>query len=92
MRFEHTETSGWNAAFRGMRNPLESWDRSDSSWEEFNFPFWRQGCPKPLYKNYIIGEKDMELAQKLIKGGPPHSKFLRYIHASVDITAPLYWY
>ena len=77
MKFENTEVTGFEAAFRGMRNPLESWDRSDS------------------YKNlsngqYIIGNRDIELAQKLIVGGPPHSKFLRYIHASCDMTAPLY--
>ena len=77
MKFENTEVSGWSAAFRGMRNPLESWDRSDSYQDNV--------------LGFVIGEKDMELAQRLIKGGPPHSKFLRYIHVSVDMTAPLYF-
>ena len=76
MKFENSETTGFEAAFRGMRNPLESWDRSDSYSDNV--------------LGFVIGEKDLELAQKLIKGGPPHSKFLRYIHASVDMTAPLY--
>lgn len=88
MKFEHTAVTGWEAAFRGMRNPLESWDRSDSHWTDFCI----EGFSKPISTNYTIGEKDMELAQRLISGGPPHSKFLRYIHVSVDITAPIYWW
>lgn len=61
-----------------MRNPLNSWDRSDS----FIDPY--------LY--FIIGPKDMELAKKLVLSGPEHAKFLRQIMVSVDITAPLYWW
>jgi len=61
-----------------MRNPLNSWSRSDS---DFTDP-----------ANPIIGEKDMKLAQKLIKGGSEHRKFLRQIFVSVDITAPTYWW
>ena len=76
MKFENSAVTGFEAAFRGMRNPLESWNRSDSYTDNV--------------LGFVIGEKDMELAQKLILGGPPHSKFLRYIHASVDMTAPLY--
>ena len=76
MKFENSEVVGFEAAFRGMRNPLESWSRSDSYLDNV--------------LGFVIGEKDLDLAQRLIKGGPPHSKFLRYIHASVDMTAPLY--
>ena len=77
MKFEKTEVFGFEAALRGMRNPKNSWDRSDSHNNILGF---------------IIGKKDMKLAQSLIQGGPVHSKFLRYIHVQVDITAPLYWW
>lgn len=76
MRFEKTEVFNFDGALRGMRNPKNSWDRSDSEWTE---------------DGYIIGENDMRLAQALIQGGSEHRKFLRQIFVSVDITAPLYW-
>lgn len=78
MKFDNTEVFGFEAALRGMRNPKNSWDRSDSYNDNV--------------LGFVIGEKDMKLAQSLIQGGPVHSKFLRYIHVQVDITAPLYWY
>ena len=80
--FENTDVWGFDHALRGMRNPLASWDKSDSG---------VYGSSVGV-KNYIIGEKDLELCQKLIKGGPEHRKFLRQIFCSVDITAPLYWW
>lgn len=76
MKFNNTETYNMEGAFRGMRNPLQSWERSDST----------------FYPAVVIGPKDMELAKKLIKGGSEHRKFLRQIIVSVDITAPLYWW
>ena len=79
MKFENTETWGFQHAFRGLRNPKNSWGRSDSYWDTFG-------------KYYFIGSNDMKLAQNLIKGGPEHRKFLRQIFVSVDITAPLYWW
>jgi len=78
MKFEKTEVFGFEAALRGMRNPKNSWNRSDSYNDNI--------------LGFVIGEKDMKLAQSLIQGGPVHSKFLRYIHVQVDITAPLYWW
>lgn len=78
MKFEKTEVFGFEAALRGMRNPKNSWDRSDSYNDNV--------------LGFVIGEKDMKLAQSLIQGGPVHSKFLRYIHVQVDITAPRYWW
>ena len=78
MKINNTEVFGWEAAFRGMRNPKNSWDRSDSYNDNI--------------LGFVIGEKDMKLAQSLISGGPVHSKFLRYIHVQADITAPLYWW
>lgn len=77
MKFENTWVGNLEGAIRGMRNPLASWDKSDSKWSE---------------ESFIIGEKDIELAQRLIKAGPEHRKFLRQIFVSVDITAPLFWW
>lgn len=78
MKFEKTEVWGFEHAIRGMRNPLESWKKSDS--------FIRSP-----HNYYVIGENDLELMQKLIKAGPEHRKFMRQIFVSVDITAPAYF-
>ena len=86
MKFENTEVWGFDHALRGMRNPKESWNQSDS-WE---MPFDDPEGPARNY--YWIGPKDMKLAQTLIKAGPEHRKFMRQIFVSVDITAPLYWW
>lgn len=81
IRIENVETYGWRAALRGMRNPKNSWDRSDT--EYINNPF------RLIEK---IGEKDLELAQRLADAGPVHGKFLRMITVTSDITAPRYWW
>lgn len=80
---EKGEISGVKAAVRGMRNPMNSWDLSDSVFYEYT---------GPDSKNYILGEKDLKLMKKLIKTGPDHRKFLRMITTTMDITAPLYWW
>ena len=87
MKFENTSVFNFDGAFRGMRNPLESWDKSDSFWEQTTK--FEDG-----YRvfEYRIGHDDLELAQKLIKRGSEHRKFMRQIFVSVDITAPLYWW
>lgn len=85
MRFENTQTYGFQAAFRGMRNPLESWDKSDSKIKILI-------GKKQNEERFEIGEKDLELAQRLIAGGNEHAKFLRQIAVWVDITAPLYFW
>ena len=77
IRIEDTETYGWEAAIRGMRNPKNSWSRSDSTGSG---------------ERYLIGEKDLELAQRLADAGPVHGKFLRMITVTCDITAPRYWW
>jgi len=77
MKFEKTAVYGFEGALRGMRNPLNSWDRSDS---------YREG------ENYVIGPADLGLCRRLISGGSEHRKFLRQIFVSVDITAPIYWW
>lgn len=80
IKLEHTDIHGWEAAIRGMRNALESWDRSDSDFAEYS---------GSLIK---IGENDLKLMKKLSKAGDDHGKFLRFIDVTVDITAPLYWW
>lgn len=80
MKFENTEVWGFKHAIRGMRNPLESWDKSDSIFEN------------SLQCFNVIGENDLNLMQRLINAGSEHRKFMRQIFVSVDITAPLYWW
>ena len=77
MKFENTEVWGFEHSLRGMRNPLNSHIKSDSYYDN---------------DNYVIGENDFGLAQRLIKAGNEHRKFMRQIFVSVDITAPLYWW
>ena len=95
MKFSNTSVMNFENAFRGLRNPKNSWNRSDSgklywdgTWyhEELKNYFTEYGV------NFYIGENDMKLAQTLIKAGNEHRKFMRQIFVSVDITAPLYWW
>ena len=98
MKFENTEVFNFEGALRGMRNPLESWNKSDSGYcSKMNCkecPNYENNCVAEKRKgaDYIIGKNDLELAQKLIKAGSEHRKFMRQIFVSVDITAPLYWW
>ena len=92
IKFENTEVFNFEGAFRGMRNPLNSWDKSDSM-----YCYDRESCKDCIFKDkncieeaYVLGPNDIELAQKLIKAGPDHRKFMRQIFVCVDITAPLY--
>lgn len=78
IKLEKTDVMNMENAIRGARNPMNSWDRMDSCYDENG--------------NYILGENDLKLARKLVKAGSDHRKFLRQIFVSVDITAPLYWY
>lgn len=89
MRFENTEVWGFQHAIRGMRNPMNSWDKSDSYWSlsEDGSPI--NPCDEPFL---FIGKNDLSLMQKLIRAGSEHRKFMRQIFVSVDITAPLYWW
>ena len=96
MKFENTRVMNLEGALRGMRNPKESWNRSDTTVrvvskndKAFNEMF-RVGAT-PFSTVITIGPNDRKLAQTLIKAGPEHRKFLRQIFVSVDITAPLYW-
>ena len=105
INIEDTEVMGMRKAINGMRNAMNSWDKSDSG-------FFQCGCPDvgttwcgeyghhchtgdcktcPM-RGYDMGEKDMELAKRLIKAGSPDRKFMRMIHVQADVTAPLYWW
>ena len=89
IKFEYTEVVGWEAVIRGMRNPLESWEKSDSCWvadDNFN------ESTKHYSYRYLIGTNDLSLMMKLRKAGTDHRKFMRMITVYVDITAPLYWW
>lgn len=87
IRFENTETGGWEAAIRGMRNPKNSWDKSDSYWTRIVDP---QTLESAKFE-FFVGDNDLKLMKSLAKAGNDHGKFLRMINVSVDITAPLYW-
>ena len=81
----NTEVFGWMAAIRGMRNPRESWEKSDSGWNgEF---FYATGMPI-----VDVDPNDLTLMKKLIAAGSDHSKFMRMIHVQCDWEAPLYWW
>ena len=102
MKFEKTEVWGFEHAIRGMRNPLESWGKSDSKnmcvcsddGSLRDVPCGYDACCHGCYfeHEFVIGENDLKLAHALIKAGSEHRKFMRQIFVSVDITAPLYWW
>lgn len=92
MKFENTEVWGFEHAIRGMRNPMNSWDKSDSCYENTEQYLLRVSSDTGITPKYIIGENDLKLMQKLIRAGSEHRKFLRQIIVSVDITAPFYWW
>ena len=99
MKFEHTEVMNFKAAFRGMRNPKNSWKLSDSNFNDDCHSPEHQECVSCKYFDGMgnpcipyIGPKDLALAQALIRAGSEHRKFMRQIFVSVDITAPLYWF
>ena len=78
IRLERTSVMNLENAMRGARNPLNSWARSDSYYDENH--------------NYILGPNDLDLAKRLRRAGSDHRKFLRQVFVSVDITAPIYWW
>lgn len=78
IKLERTSVMNFEGALRGARNPLNSWAKSDSKYDEKG--------------NYILGEADLDLGRRLVSSGPDHRKFIRQIIVSVDITAPLYWW
>ena len=92
LKIESTEIIGWNAAIRGMRNPMNSWEKSDSqTCTNCNGCLPGQECER--YKNgTFIGPNDLDLMNRLRNAGTDHRKFMRMITVYLDITAPLYWW
>lgn len=99
IQFENAATYGWEAAIRGMRNPMNSWGLSDSEFiDDFTsgHNIMNESINRVYEGNFpgqvILGEVDLELMKKLAKAGSEHSKYRRMINVTVDITAPLYWW
>ena len=105
LKIENTEVVGFEAAIRGMRNPMNSWDKSDSGWDahippiilrnQVDWEQWAEQYKAVQYSDeytYDIGPNDRDLMVRLRNAGTDHRKFMRMITVYVDITAPLYWW
>ena len=86
IKIENVDVYGWEAAIRGMRNPMNSWSKSDSSY------FYSESSYPHSGEFVHIGKNDLSLMKSLIKAGSDHRKFLRFINVTCDIAAPLYWW
>ena len=90
LKIENVEVMGWKASIRGMRNPMNSWEQSDSSFEDvFEDP---ENLHTYYMKSAEIGQNDFNLMKRLRNAGTDHRKFMRMIAVYIDITAPLYWW
>ena len=87
IKVEKIDVWGFEHAIRGMRNPMSSWDKSDSEWRIYTPEY-----PHLSEAKYEIGKNDLDLMKRLYKAGTEHRKYLRQIFVSEDITAPLYWW
>lgn len=94
IKIENVEVMGWEAVIRGMRNPMNSWKKSDSGWYLIGTPGTNPAAANDKYlrEKYCIGDNDLDLMRRLTKAGTDHRKFMRMITVYVDITAPLYWW
>ena len=105
LKTENTEVMGWEAAIRGMRNPMNSWEKSDSKYcSEYDHPPIEGSCQYCQYDNicnksekamqqmYLVESNDYDLMARLRNAGTDHRKFMRMITVYLDITAPLYWW
>ena len=93
IKFENGEIVGWEAAIRGMRNPMNSWEKSDSHYECHEYDKLSDDDRKIyLIDDYIPGPNDLDLMTRLRNAGTDHRKFMRMITVYLDITAPLYWW
>ena len=89
IKLENTEVIGWEHAIRGMRNPMNSWEKSDSVYGTYWGDIDGHKCVDS--EGFSIGQNDLDLMMRLANAGPVHGKFRRMITVYVDITAPLYW-
>lgn len=94
LKIENTEVMGWEHAIRGMRNPMNSWEKSDSEWYSIGIPTSNPAAinDKYLSQKYCLGDNDLDLMKRLRNAGTDHRKFMRMITVYLDITAPLYWW
>lgn len=105
LKIENTEVVGFEAAIRGMRNPMNSWEKSDSGWDahippiilrnQVDWEQWAEQYKAVQYSDeytYDIGPNDRDLMARLRNAGTDHRKFMRMIIVYLDITAPLYWW
>lgn len=93
IKIEETKTFGWEAAIRGMRNPMNSWDKSDTHESSSYCPsldHWEGATEDGFY--LLVGDDDLNLMNRLCAAGSDHRKFMRMIVVYCDITAPLYWW
>lgn len=100
LKLENTEVLGWEHAIRGMRNPMNSWEKSDSGfgcdYSDQHFcsvceDGHTEACPN-CFKQYKLGPNDLDLMKRLRNAGTDHRKFMRMITVYVDLTGPLYWW
>ena len=100
IKIENVDVWGFKHAVRGMRNPINSWDKSDSIWCDPSgcgcCPFM-EDCRSAVWINrakdtFALGSSDLDLMHRLYVAGSEHRKFMRMIHVSMDVTAPLYWW
>ena len=98
IKIEDIDVFGFRKAINGIRNAMNSWDKSDSCIDCCIYPIRRcEGCPYEFFGcnesgYFFIGEADMKLCKNLIKAGSPNRKFMQMIHVQADVTAPLYWW
>lgn len=85
IKITNAEVFGWDAAIRGMRNPMNSWDKSDGK-------HWRETIVGHEVEYRDIGRNNLTLMKKLVKAGSDHAKFMRMINVTMDVTAPVYWW
>jgi len=92
MKIKNTQVFGFEAAIRAMRNPLDSWDKSDSFIVGSSKSYIGSICYQDNIEKFALGEADAKLSQKLTKAGDSHSKHLRFIRVWADIIAPRFWW
>lgn len=89
IKLENIEVMGWEHAIRGMRNPMNSWEKNDSGTK---CPYEKEACCGECQQNFCIGPNDLDLMKRLRNAGTDHRKFMRMITVYIDIMAPLYWW
>lgn len=85
IKITNAEVCGWDAAIRGMRNPMNSWNKSDSK-------HWHETIVGHEVERRVVGNADLTLMKRLVKAGSDHGKFMRMINVTMDVIAPLYWW